>query len=313
MGTKAFKTTGCCRVLEFLGMAGLVLASVAWAAACKSPAASEKPETIITYTYGLIDNFESKSIDSNKWYSVTPKGIFIKQDGTGNNYVEIRDNALRVVESGTIYPDIFDKLSARLMIPSDTEFGLHAPELEYRVGLYGRTLNFGVRSGIRQDNSGKAFFFGDWRDNESGNRWQIVGPPAQLDRWHTVELEIVKSGAGDLHILYGADGQSFGDTVPTDGPNLLDRTKIAYTWRRLSIAGDESLGDLKQAVFGCFDDVWGIKVGVSKIRAASRWDAMPSPLEFLGPPSTPVGIERFPGLNRTDGRAPDAAPAREKQ
>jgi hypothetical protein len=313
MGTNVFKSIGRCRVLEVLGTAGLVLAGLAWAAACKSPAASEKPDPIITYTYGLIDNFESGTIDSTIWRSNEPRALSIKQDNTGNRYLESNNSLLQIDDTGTVFPDVFDRMSARMMIPTEQPPFLHSGALVYRAGIFGHALNTAIRVGIKRDSSGRAFIFGDWINNTTGELGQSSGPVAQFDRWYTVEMAFVIPGDGRIHIVFRTNGQIFGDLVPSDSGSLLDRTKIAYVWRNLEPADNQLLGDLGQAKIGCFDDIWGIKVKVSKIRAASRWDTIPTPLEFLGPPSDAEGMESFPGLNRTDGRAPEAAPAREKQ
>jgi hypothetical protein len=95
MGTRVFKSIGRCRVLEVLGMAGLVLTGLAWAAACNSPASPERPPTSTPrYTFGLYDNFEKESVDSQLWSFPDLRGVEIREESSGNRYLEVIDNVL---------------------------------------------------------------------------------------------------------------------------------------------------------------------------------------------------------------------------
>jgi hypothetical protein len=313
MGTNVFKSIGRCRVLEVLGTAGLVLAGLAWAAACRSPASAQPPENILRYAYGLIDDFESGAVSASRWYSETLNATTIKVDKTGNHYAQIGLSFLQVEDTGPVYPDVFDRMSVRVLIPSDQDPSRNSPVLIYTGWISLVPITFVVRIGIRPDAMGNHRFFADWFRYIVGDSWRIDGPTASLDEWHTIELEIAAESNSEIRLIFRADGQVFGDSVPPFGSDLLDRTKLSNLRRKLSIAADESRGDSPYAIMGCFDDVWGTIGSVSPGTGSFSIHAMPLPIEFWGPPMDAQRPQHFPGPNRDGSRAMEAAPAREKQ
>jgi hypothetical protein len=277
-------------IIASIGLSGLMITALAWNVACKSPASPVSPPKTPTYAYGLYDNFESGSISQTLWINNEPRWVSVKDDATGNKFCELNNTHLYMNDPGSIYPDAFGRLSARLMIPSGSESPKFAPELGYSVRILDRPLYWWAKIGIRPNGAGIFRFFGLWKDLNSGNKWEATLPDVKFDMWYNVEMEMVKVSATELRIIYRVDGKNLGETAPEDGPALLDKAKLGESHRYLDIADEAG-----NAEKGWFDDVWGMIGHVSADSASSLWEVAPTPLEFLGIPSNSGRPERFYG------------------
>ncbi|MCX6564426.1 MAG: hypothetical protein NTU60_12630 [Candidatus Aminicenantes bacterium] len=264
-------------LLSFLMILGLL-------DSCKSPASPiEPPITRPTFVYRLYDDFETGTIQDSLWYTPDSKFVAAKDDGTGNHICEIKDSSLMMISPQTIYPDEFDRLSARIRIPSEAKFLDYGAVLIYSVSILNRPRVWWTRLGIKKDSSSSAHLFANWEDLSSGRKWEVSLGRAQLDAWYGLEIQIIQFSSSQLKILYRMNGQDLAESIPEDSPVLLDHNQLNDAKRSLLI--ERESGGLYENAIGWFDDVWGA-AGPNRQRIFSNQTNEPPSFIIVPPPST---------------------------
>jgi hypothetical protein len=286
------------------GKAFLVLALFAALCSCNSPASPKRPPTSTPrYTFGLYDNFEKESVDSMLWSFPDLRGVEIREESSGNRYLEVIDNVLSMKNPSNpvqIRPEDFDRMSGRLRIPSDADYKESigfGPYMVYEVGGGTPALEWRAKIGIRRVSSNSARIFGGWDEFWSGGKWESL-VEAEFDRWYTLEMQILVISPTEFKLLFKVDGRIFAETVPPDSASLLDRSRELISSRFIRTAEKE-----KSTFAGWFDDIRAVIVRPGEGLDALLGNIPLSPLEFLGVPSASGRAMRHPGTSSDMKRA----------
>jgi hypothetical protein len=301
------------RPFKAFGLAAFILFGLSWLADCRSPTSPERSITNPSvHAFGLYDDFDSGSIDSSLWYCTDMRGIEIPDDGSGNKHLEMTDNILMMqnpIYPAQLYPDGFDRMSARLRIPSgalyedSTGYG---PYLLFRVSFPERLTQWQAAIGIRRASAHSARIFGSWEEIYDGGNWE-TGLDAEFDKWYTLEMQFQKISATELKIIFRVDGRIFGETIPDASALLLDRERVTGGSRFLRTF------DKEQGTFaGWFDDIRAVIVSPGEDMGTTLGEAPPSPLEFLNISAISGRPERFSGPVREKESASDPRVRKER-
>jgi hypothetical protein len=289
------------------GKAFLVLALFAALCSCNSPASPERsPTSTPRYAFGLYENFEKDAVDSMLWSFPDLRGVEIREESSGNRYLEVIDNVLAMKNPSDpvqIRPEDFDRMSGRLRIPSDAEYKESigsGPYMEYDMGGGTPSLEWRAKIGIRRVSSNSARIFGGWDEFWSGGKWESL-VEAEFDRWYTLEMQILVISPAEFKLLFKVDGRVFAETVPPDGALLLDRSRELGSSRFIRTAEKD-----KGTFAGWFDDIRAVIVRPGEGLDTLFGNESPSSFEFLGVPSASGRAARGPGpapdVKRGEGR-----------
>lgn len=233
------------------------LSFVSLTSSCKSPTSTSWPSGT-PYTYGLYDDFENGKIDT-KWSYSPLQYIKVKNDGTGNNVLEVW-GTLHMIWPKWIYPDEVDRLGAKIYLlgafncdelRSHIAFNVKIPE----QGGYAWISEIGI---IRKSD-GLIDIYGQWINTNNDKLFFRNLLRAEINKWYTVEMKFTKINASELKIEYIVDGIVLAESIPSDSSILLDRERITAGFRYLIVRGQGGFCETSGIGGKCwFDDICGI-------------------------------------------------------
>lgn len=157
----------------------------------------------------------------------------------------------------TIYPDEFDRLSAKVRLPSQDNRDFYS-DLRYSIKIRGQgELAWRTSIGICKDSSENKYLYAEWKNHNTGEIFHKIIGDAELDKWYRLEMKITKLNSTELKIEYSVNNIVLAQSIPTDSAILLDHNKI-YDSHRYLQAGPYEKTQPSASGKGLFDVVWGV-------------------------------------------------------